>query len=83
MRSYGVRLVRGEDGLAGPDGVDGVQVPGAFDRLYREEYRRVVAVVYGLTGSRWVAEDIAQDAFLRVHRDWERVLDCLETDLFG
>lgn len=74
MRSYGVyQLEHSEDEMAGPDGFDDVQVPGAFDRFYRDEYRQVVAVIYGLTGSRWVAEDLAQDAFLRVHRDWARV----------
>jgi RNA polymerase sigma-70 factor, ECF subfamily len=74
MRSYGVhRLEHSEDDLAGLDGLDDIHVPGAFDRFYRAEYRRVVAVIYGLTGSRWVAEDLAQDAFLRVHRDWARV----------
>lgn len=59
--------------MAGQDGLEDVQVPSSFDLFYREQYRRVVAVIYGLTGSRWVAEDLAQDTFLRIHRDWERV----------
>ncbi|NIR37884.1 MAG: SigE family RNA polymerase sigma factor, partial [Actinobacteria bacterium] len=49
------------------------QVLGQFDAFYRARYRSVVALVYALTGSRWVAEDMAQEAFLRVHRDWNRV----------
>lgn len=74
MRSYGVhQLKHSEDEVSGLDGLDDVQVPGSFDRFYRDHYRQVVAVIYGLTGSRWVAEDLAQDAFLRVHRDWARV----------
>jgi RNA polymerase sigma-70 factor (ECF subfamily) len=50
-----------------------VRVPGRFDVLYREEYRSVVALTYGLSGSTWAAEDLAQEAFLRAHRDWGRV----------
>lgn len=56
-----------------PDEPFKVEVPDSFEVFYRREYRSVLALVYGLTGSRWVAEDIAQEAFLRVHRDWERV----------
>ncbi len=50
-----------------------VQVPSTFEALYREEYRRVVALVYGLSGSAAVAEDLAQEAFLRAHVDWSNV----------
>lgn len=50
-----------------------VQVPGEYDAFYREEYPSVVALTYGLGGSTWAAEDLAQEAFLRAHRDWERV----------
>ena len=49
------------------------QVVGQFEAFYRQRYRPLVAVVYGLTGNRWVSEDIAQEAFLRAHRDWDRV----------
>ena len=37
-----------------------------FDQFYLENYRPIVALVYTLTGSRHGAEDIAQDAFLRL-----------------
>lgn len=50
-----------------------VQVPGQFEAFYREEFPSVVALSYALGGSRHVAEDLAQEAFLRAHRDWERV----------
>ncbi len=55
------------------DAVSEVQVPGSFEQLYQREYPAVVGLVYGMTGSRWVAEDLAQEAFLRAHRDWPRV----------
>lgn len=49
------------------------QIIGQFEAFYRAGYRPIVAVVYALTGNRWVAEDLAQEAFLRAHRDWEQV----------
>ena len=49
------------------------QVVGQFEAFYRERYRPLVAVVYAVTGNRWVPEDITQEAFLRAHRDWDRV----------
>ncbi|HEX9855532.1 MAG TPA: sigma-70 family RNA polymerase sigma factor [Acidimicrobiia bacterium] len=55
------------------DQTSAVRLPGHFDAFYRSEYKAVVALMYGLSGSTWVAEDLAQEAFLRAHRDWERV----------
>lgn len=55
------------------DAAPEVQIPGSFEQLYQSDYAAVVGLVYGLTGSRWVAEDLAQEAFLRAHRDWSRV----------
>lgn len=50
-------------------------MPGTFKVLYRDAYRRVVALVYGLSGSAVVAEDLVQEAFLRAHADWSSVED--------
>lgn len=50
-----------------------VEIPEPFVRLFRAEYSAVVSLVYGLSGSRAAAEEIAQEAFLRAHRDWKRV----------
>ncbi len=55
------------------DGSDAVQLPGRFEYFYLQEYPRVVALAYALSGSRAGAEDIAQEAFLRAYRDWDRV----------
>ncbi len=41
-----------------------------FDEWYHREYRRVVALVYTLSGSRGAAEELTQDAFLEAHRRW-------------
>ncbi|MGB8362314.1 MAG: SigE family RNA polymerase sigma factor [Acidimicrobiia bacterium] len=59
--------------MAETEGFPEVQVPGSFELLYQRDYPAVVGLVYALTGSRWVAEDMAQEAFLRAHRDWSRV----------
>ncbi len=48
-------------------------VPLPFEAFYRAEYRKVVGLVFAVTHSRNACEDIAQDAFLRAHRDWADV----------
>jgi RNA polymerase sigma-70 factor (ECF subfamily) len=45
----------------------------AFDQLYRSDYRRLVALAYGLSGSRAAAEELAQEAFLAAHRRWGEI----------
>jgi RNA polymerase sigma-70 factor (sigma-E family) len=52
---------------------DAVRLPGRFEYFYLQEYPTVVALAYALSGSRAGAEDIAQEAFLRAYRDWDRV----------
>jgi DNA-directed RNA polymerase specialized sigma24 family protein len=44
-----------------------------FEAFYVREYHAVVRLAYALSGSRLVAEDIAQEAFLRAYRDWQRI----------
>jgi RNA polymerase sigma factor (sigma-70 family) len=57
----------------GGGGSRAVRLPGPFEQFYLEEYPRVVKLAYALSGSRTGAEDIAQEAFLRAYRDWDRV----------
>ena len=57
----------------GAGGSEAVQLPGTFEHFYLEEFPVVVALAYALSGSRTGAEDIAQEAFLRAYRDWDRV----------
>jgi RNA polymerase sigma-70 factor (ECF subfamily) len=47
--------------------------PQRFEEVYLRELPRVFALAYALSGSRWAAEDIAQDAFLVAHQQWGRV----------
>lgn len=44
-----------------------------FDTFYRNHYLSVLAVVIALTKDRGAAEDVAQDAFLKVQRRWDAV----------
>ena len=40
--------------------------------LYRQEYAPMVRLAHLITGSNEVAEDVVQDAFVRMYRNWER-----------
>jgi RNA polymerase sigma factor (sigma-70 family) len=55
-----------------PEGTAAGQ-PQRFEDVYLREFTGVFALAYAMSGSRWAAEDIAQDAFLVVHRQWDRV----------
>jgi RNA polymerase sigma-70 factor (ECF subfamily) len=44
-----------------------------FEAFYLREYAAMVAIAFAVSGSRLVAEDIAQEAMIRAHRNWERV----------
>jgi RNA polymerase sigma-70 factor (ECF subfamily) len=45
--------------------------PLTFERLFRDEYRSLVALAWALTGSREAAEDVAQESLLALHRRWD------------
>jgi RNA polymerase sigma-70 factor (ECF subfamily) len=47
--------------------------PMAFDEFYRVEYPRVVAVAQSLTGSRQLAEELAQEGFIAAHSRWNKI----------
>jgi RNA polymerase sigma-70 factor (ECF subfamily) len=44
-----------------------------FDRFYEREFRSVVGLAYALSGSRGASEDLAQEAFIAAHRNWDRI----------
>lgn len=46
-----------------------------FDRFYREATPELVRVATLIVGSRATAEDLVQDAFVRVHARWDAVDD--------
>lgn len=44
-----------------------------FEELYRRDFRRLVALAHGLSGSRSAAEELVQEAFLTAHRRWDEI----------
>ena len=44
-----------------------------FEEFYRSELRAIAALATTLSGSREVGADLANEAMLRVYRDWARV----------
>src|SRR2546430_16576831 len=41
-----------------------------FERLFVQEYAKVVAIAYRVLADRTAAEDVAQEVFLKVHRSF-------------
>ena len=48
-------------------------VAGDYDDFFRVHYPRVVRVVHGVTGDRARAEEVTQEAFVRLYLRWARV----------
>jgi RNA polymerase sigma-70 factor (ECF subfamily) len=44
-----------------------------FDVFYQQELRAVIGLAYALSGSRTAAEDLAQEAFIAAHKNWDRI----------
>ncbi|HEV3096040.1 MAG TPA: sigma factor, partial [Candidatus Dormibacteraeota bacterium] len=44
--------------------------PDPFERLFLEEYPKVVAIAYRVLADRPAAEDVAQEVFLKFHRSF-------------
>jgi RNA polymerase sigma-70 factor (sigma-E family) len=44
-----------------------------FEELFRAQYLSMVRLAHVMIGSNQAAEDVVQDAFIRVHRHWDRV----------
>lgn len=63
--------------LRGRERVGEVEHPRdvTFEELYRQDFRRLVALAYGLSGSRAAAEELVQEAFLAAHRRWDQIRD--------
>jgi RNA polymerase sigma-70 factor (sigma-E family) len=66
-------LVAGDVPAEGVVEGDAPAVPASFEDCYREHHAAMVRVAFLLTGSRETAEDVVQDAFVKLHRAWRRV----------
>jgi RNA polymerase sigma-70 factor, ECF subfamily len=52
------------------DGPPRLRLPGSFDLFYQQEYSGLVQLALVLSGSRYGAEDIAQDALVAAWKRW-------------
>lgn len=50
-----------------------VRAAEPFETFFRREFPKMVAVAYAISGSRWAAEELAQEACLRAFRSWDSV----------
>lgn len=50
-----------------------VRATEPFESFFKREFPRMVAVAYAISGSRWAAEELAQEACLRAYRSWDVV----------
>jgi hypothetical protein len=50
-----------------------LEMPGSFDLFYQQEYSGLVQLAFVLSGSRYGAEDIAQDALVAAWKRWREL----------
>jgi RNA polymerase sigma-70 factor (sigma-E family) len=53
--------------------VVGTRAPMTFDELFAERYRAMVRLATLIVGNEAIAEELVQDAFVRVHHKWPTV----------
>ena len=44
-----------------------------FESFFHREFPKMVAVAYAISGSRWAAEELAQEACLRAFKSWDSI----------
>ena len=76
-----LNLERGDPVVQG-GGSAAVESSETFEEFYAREFPAVVGLAFALSGSRTASEDLAQEAFLAAHRDWERVAGFDRPDLW-
>jgi RNA polymerase sigma factor (sigma-70 family) len=50
-----------------------VRITEPFSSLYETEYRSLLRIAFGLTGSRGEAEELVQEIFIRCYQHWRKV----------
>ncbi len=55
------------------ESIDLVTPPIEYEDFYRREYPAMVALAAAVSGSRLIAEDLAQEALTRAFRRWDRI----------
>jgi RNA polymerase sigma-70 factor, ECF subfamily len=59
--------------IVGLEGADGLQSELTFENLFEAEHRQLFRALYLMTGSTEDAEELMQEAFLKVWERWDRV----------
>lgn len=67
MKSIGVLVTEPETGT------HPLPLREHFPVFYRREYPKMVAIAAAVSGNRAIAEDIAQEAMIRAHRQWDSI----------
>ncbi len=65
--------IGGDTAVAERSGAKEIILGVSFEDFYTSEFEAVLGLAYALSGNRWMAEDLAQEAFLEAHRSWNRV----------
>ena len=66
-------MTTGSGSVVEPGGVPLVAAREDFERFYEREFRSVVAFAYVMTGDRFQAQDLAQDAFAVAFQKWSKI----------
>lgn len=83
MRFIRVEVMWQAPANGGVVGVDGEQAAAStFERFYEAEYRGVLAVCIALVGHGGAAEDVAQEAFLRMYVRWKNTSSLSRPDAY-
>ncbi len=61
------------DGHPGRADEGAVPITESFDAFYLREFPKMVALAAAVSGSRLIAEDLAQEAMVKANRQWDRV----------
>src|SRR5690349_4818442 len=59
-----------DDTLTAPEVYVPTNTGTSFEQLYRDDYRQVLGLAYVLSGDRWTAEELAQEAFAAAYMRW-------------
>lgn len=77
MDDFGERMATDSrsalDSVAESGAVPLVAAKEDFDRFYEREYRSIVAFAYVMTGDRFQAQDLAQEALVAAYQKWSKI----------
>jgi RNA polymerase sigma factor (sigma-70 family) len=68
-----VSAVQQEAGEGAPSSALSARSPNTYEQVWRLQRNSMLQLAYLLVDSREAAEDVVQDAFLGLHREWTRI----------